>query len=99
MSAVWGTSRGSTRESMDRTELERRVIIMQSCLAHTQFRLISESLAEGGRRVFRVELTRGNLSRQTTFTTIAGPGGRWYVENVDLAAVRDFCGDTIPASR
>ena len=28
------------------------------------------------------------------FHAVPGPAQRWYVENVDLASVRDFCGDT-----
>jgi hypothetical protein len=31
--------------------------------------------------------------RQTTFYAIRGPGGRWYVDNMDIASVRDFCGN------
>jgi hypothetical protein len=48
----------------------------------------------GGRRDVRIELKKGNLTRQTTFYTVKGPSDRWYVENMDIAAVRDFCGNT-----
>ena len=92
MSAVWGTAQGSVRETMERTEMERRAIIMHCFLSHDQFRIVNESPGEGGRRIFRVALTRGTQTRQPAFFTIAGPRARWYVENVELAAVREFCG-------
>lgn len=96
MTAVWGTSRGPARETMEPDQLERRAIILQCYLAHDQFRIVTEAAGEAGRRVFRVELTRGNATRQPAFYTIPGPNQRWYVENVELAAVRDFCGDPGP---
>jgi hypothetical protein len=92
MTAVWGTSRGPARETMERTELERRAIILQCFVTHDSFRVVGESPGQGGRRVFGVVLVRGNRSRQTSIYAIAGPGRRWYVENVDLASIRDFCG-------
>lgn len=95
MTAVWGTSRGPARETMERTELERRAIILQCFVAHESFRIVSEGPSEGGRRVFVVSLVRGTLNRQTSFFTIAGPGQRWYVERVDLASIRDFCGEPV----
>jgi len=38
-----------------------------------------------------VELTRGRLERAPRFYTIQGPGGRWFVDNMEIAAVREFC--------
>lgn len=95
MTAVWGTSRGPARETMERTELERRAIILQCFVTHDSFRIVSEAPSDGGRRVFIVSLIRGTRNRQTSFFTIAGPGQRWYVERVDLAAIRDFCGEPV----
>lgn len=95
MGATWGTVNGPARESIERTELEKRVIILQCFLQHDSYRVLSEVPGEAGRRVIRVELTRGNDKRQPALYTVQGPGGRWFVENVEIAAVRDFCG--IPA--
>lgn len=97
MGATWGTSNGPARESIERTELEKRVIILQCYLQHDSYRVISEVPGEAGRRVVRVELTRGTDKRQPALHTVQGPGGRWFVENVELAAVRDFCG--LPAAQ
>lgn len=91
MTTFWGTSRGPTRDTMERDQLERRAIILQCFLAHDQFTIRSEYPGDGGRRLLGADLTRGNQTRPTTFTTIIGPGSRWYVEAVDMAALRDFC--------
>jgi hypothetical protein len=95
MSAEWGTKDGPARESMDRTQLEKRLTILACYFMHVSARVVGEAPGSGGgRRDVRVELRKGNLVRQTTFYTIKGPGDRWYVENMDLASVRDFCGNS-----
>ncbi len=96
MGAVWGTSRGPARETIERTELEKRVIILQCFLEHDNFRILSEVPGEAGGRVIRVELARGNDKRQPNIYAVRGPSNRWYVENVEIAAVRDFCGTPLP---
>lgn len=78
---------------MERTELEKREIILACYFAHDSSRILGESSGTQGHRDVRVELKKGKLTRQTTFYTIQGPGGRWYVDNMDIAAVRDFCGN------
>ena len=93
MGAVFGTDNGPARENMDRTELEKREIILQCYFDHDSYRVLGETSGMGGHRDVRVELRKGKLVRQTVFNTIRGPGGRWYVDNMDIAAVREFCGN------
>lgn len=93
MSIVFGTKNGPARETMDRTELEKREIILACYFAHDSARILGDSPGQQGHREVRVELKKGTLTRQTTFFTIKGPGDRWYVDNMDIAAVRDFCGN------
>lgn len=93
MGTVFGTKNGPARETMDRTELEKREIILACYFAHDSSRVISNTPGLQDHRDVRVELKKGNLTRQTTFFTIKGPGDRWYVDNMDIAAVRDFCGN------
>ena len=93
MSTVFGTKNGPARETMDRTELEKREIILACYFAHDSARILRETPGLQGHRDIQVELKRGNLTRQTTFFTIKGPGDRWYVDNMDIASVRDFCGN------
>ena len=94
MSTQWGTKDGPARETMDRTQLEKRLTILACYFKHDSERVVAEAAGSAGRRDVRVELRKGNLIRQTTFYTIKGPGDRWYVENMDLASVRDFCGNS-----
>jgi hypothetical protein len=90
MSGYWGRKQGPARDAIPRDELEKRELIMQCYLTHDRYSVVNEIAGEGGRRVVRVALTRGQLTRETTFTTIQGPASRWYVEEVDLAATADL---------
>ncbi len=91
MSVVFGTSRGPSRDNMDREQLDKRLIILQCYFYHDKFRILGDNPGEGGHRVFNVELTRGRLTRTPRFYAIAGPDGRWFVDNMEIAAVREFC--------
>jgi hypothetical protein len=91
MSVVFGTSRGPARDNMDRTELEKRLIILQCYFNHDQYRILNENPGEDNHRVFTVELTRNRLTKAPHFYTTRGPGGRWFVDNMEIAAVREFC--------
>ena len=91
MSVVFGTSRGPSRDNMDREQLDKRLIILQCYFFHDKSRILGESPGEGGHRVFTVELTRGRLTRTPRFYTIQGPGGRWFVDDMEIAVVREFC--------
>jgi len=93
MSTQWGTKDGAARDTMDHTQLEKRLAILACYFKHDSARVLGEAAGQGGRRDVRVELKKGNLTRQTTFYTIKGPADRWYVENMDIASVRDFCGN------
>lgn len=91
MSVVFGTSRGPSRDNMDREQLEKRLIILQCYFNHDKYRILGEAPGENGHRVFDVELTRANLTRTPHFYTIRGPENRWFVDNMEIAAVREFC--------
>jgi hypothetical protein len=92
MSSVWGSAKGPARDVIpDRAELEKRELVMQCYLNHESFRILGDVAGVNDGRVFRVELTKGPLTRATTFTTIRGPSDRWYVLEADLAPVKDLC--------
>ena len=91
MSVVWGTEKGPARDHLDRTELEKREIIMTGCYSHDRFRILGESPGTGGRRMVRVEIVRANKTKTPHFTTVKGPSDRWYVLDADFDAMRDFC--------
>lgn len=91
MSVIFGTNRGPSRDNMNREELERRLVILQCYFMHEKSRIVGESPGEGGHRVVQVELTKLGVTRAPNFYAIQGPSDRWYVDNMEIAAVRDFC--------
>lgn len=93
MSAVWGTVRGPAREQIAREELEKRLIIIQCKLDHETWSYSEERprLLAGGKQEFRVRIRQRQAEAITSFTTIMGNDGRWYVEIVDLEPLADFC--------
>ncbi len=91
MSVIFGTNRGPSRDNMDRDELEKRLVILQCYFTHDKFRILDETVGEGGHRVVTAELTRGSNTRTPKFYVIGGPSNRYYVDNMEIAAVRDFC--------
>jgi hypothetical protein len=93
MSTVFGTNRGPARETMDRTELEKREIILACYFNNDSYRILGEQSGQDDHREVRAEIRRGAQARQTTFYAIKGPGDRWYIDNMDIASVRDFCGN------
>jgi hypothetical protein len=93
MGTVFGTKDGPARQTLDRTELEKRLIILACYFNNDSHRNLGVDRGTQDHREVRVELKKGNMTRQTVFYTIQGPGRRWYVDNIDIAAVRDFCGN------
>lgn len=91
LSVIWGDQRGPARNLHDREQIEQRTFIMQQCLTHDSFKVAGEASGASGRRVFDVELTKGDMMRRTTFTTTEGPSQRWYVQEVDLQRTMDLC--------
>jgi hypothetical protein len=96
MSVVFGTNNGPARDNMEREQLDKRLIILQCYFNHDKSRMLSETPGEGGHRVFTVELTRGRFVRSPRFYTIKGPDDRWFVDNMEIAAVREFCREPAP---
>ena len=91
MSIAWGTSKGPARDQFERTELEKRLIVMQGCYDSDKHRIVDEQPGDNGKRILRVELTKGAVTKTPRFTTVKGPSDRWYVEDADFAAVTALC--------
>ena len=91
LSIAWGTSKGPARDQFERTELEKRLIVMQGCYDADKYRVVDEQPADNGKRAFRVELTKGTVTKTPRFTTVKGPSDRWYVEDADFSAVTALC--------
>jgi len=91
MAIAWGTARGPARDQFERAELDKRLILMAGCYDGDKHRIIDELPGDNGKRMLRVELTKGTLTKTPRFTTVKGPSDRWYVEDADFAAVTALC--------
>lgn len=96
MSVVFGTNKGAARNNIPPNELEKREVILQCYFNADSYRIVSEAPGTDGHRVVRTELTKGKVSRQPNFFVVQGPDQRWYVDNMEIAVVRDFCGQNPP---
>ncbi len=92
MSVVWGTEKGPARDNLDRNELDRRLIIIQSCYRHDTFTIAEETSGPNGHRFVKVAITRGRETRTPNFDMVQGPLQRWYVLDADFNAMRSMCG-------
>ncbi len=93
MSAIWGTTKGAARDQMKRDDLEKRLIIMQCTLTHEKWAYLEDRprLQTGGRQEFQLELFQSQRSAKTSIVTVSGPGGRWFVEDINLLPLKEFC--------
>ncbi len=90
--AVWGTERGAARDVLpDRSQLEKRVLVMHCYLAHDRFSVLNDASSGPRSRLFRLAVVRGNMTRETTMRAVEGPRTRWYIETVDLEPLHDLC--------
>lgn len=88
MGELWGTAKnGPAVRYMKADELEKRLIIMQSYLAHEQYLVEPTSLPglSADQRVVRVRLTRRGCAPVVPFTMVRYREG-WLVYEVDLQA-------------
>ena len=99
LSMIWGPSKGPARDVVDKSQIERRELIMICYLNHDTYRVLSEGLAPEGKRSINVELRRGNMARSTTLTIVQGPADRYYVEQAALEPLTDLCAGGVPATR
>lgn len=93
LSAVWGSSAGSVRDTgaIPRDEMEKRELVMLCYLGHDTHQIVSDAPAANNERVVSAVLRRGALTRTANFYAVAGPGGRWYVRQFDMEALTDLC--------
>ncbi|MBL0172206.1 MAG: hypothetical protein IPP90_16070 [Gemmatimonadaceae bacterium] len=93
MSAVWGNDKEPTAAHVKRDELEKRLIVMQCMLSHDKWQFAEDNarLVTGGRQEYIVNLQQKQLKGRTSFTTVVGQGGRWFIEDIKLDGVKEFC--------
>lgn len=93
MSAMWGNEKGPTADRINREELEKRLIVIQCMLSHEQWEFAEDRarLVTGGRQEHMVTLQQKSQKATTKLTTVVGQGGRWFVEDIDLNPMKEFC--------
>ncbi len=91
LGALWGDTQGPARDRMDRAEAEKRELIMICYLKHDRYDIAGDAPNPGGTRAIVVNMTLGNLTRSANFNVVQGPSRRWYVQDVDLKSLQDFC--------
>ena len=93
VSTLWGTARGPSRDDdrFNRAELEQRIVLMSRCFNHDSYNVVGELAGENGGQGFQVDLRRGNQTRRTRLNAVRAKSKRWYVDNLDVDSVRDFC--------
>ena len=87
MAGLWGTSKGSAARTRQPSDYERRIVVMQSYLAHDDFRLLGDA-PEGseGRHTVQVQIRRGACTWSIPFAVIQLADGSWIVNQMDLTA-------------
>jgi hypothetical protein len=91
LSIAWGTSKGPARDQFERTELEKRLIVKQGCYDADKYTIGDEQPGDNGKRIMKVDLTKGTVTKSPRFTTVKGPSDRWYVEDADFSAITALC--------
>lgn len=90
MGWVFGTSEGAILTRDPPAQVEQRMYAIASILEHDGFVVGNGSPVPGRLNdaiVFDVIITEGTRDLRVPFTTVRGPGGRWFVEQVDIEAV------------
>lgn len=91
ISAYWGDKDGTARGRYPKTEEEQREIIMARCLRHDRYDVIGDAPGMGGGRTFAVSLSRPGKSATTNFDVVPASDHRWYVQQVDMEKLADYC--------
>jgi hypothetical protein len=89
--AVWGDVDGLAREKWSRSDFEMRAFYIVKCLRNDRYQILNEGAAANNRRVATVQIVKGTVSEQTTFTLVKGKNDRWLVQNADLAPLTRIC--------
>ena len=91
LGAMWGNAQGPARDQWPREELEKRELIMMCYLKHDRYDILGDAPNPGGTRAVIVSLTLGDMTRSTNFDVVRASDSRWYVQNVDVKPLQDFC--------
>jgi hypothetical protein len=88
MAALWGTSKGPASQSMNHEEMDKRLTVIKSFLAHDSFEFQPRNMVSATsatQRVLDVRITRKACTPVVPFTVVRWGNG-WLVQDIDLAA-------------
>jgi hypothetical protein len=93
MGLLFGTPAGPIVGRDAPADVEKRMRALACYLTHDSARIIDDlpAVAAGNRRLLTVALRQRELARETRFTVVPTPRGRWLVESFDIERVSDFC--------
>jgi hypothetical protein len=92
MGALFGDKDGTARDRIPRDELEKREIVMASCLKHDRYDIIGDAPGTNGARTMAINLTKGAKSAAVNFELVPASDRRWYVKSFDLTKLMaDYC--------
>ena len=93
MGLLFGTAAGPIAARDAAPDVEKRMRALACYLGHDSARVVDDlpATGAGARRVVTVALRQGELARESRFTVVPGPRGRWYVEAFDIERLSDFC--------
>jgi len=91
MALVFGSAAGPARATIAKPELEKRQFIMMRCLRHDRIQIGGETATPTGKRVLSAQLWLKDLTATTDFTVVQGPNERWYVEQMEMDPLQQFC--------
>ena len=87
MGQLWGTKKGLAADKMDRTELDKRLTVMQLYLVNDEYEIVASRSAarrDDGVRAYQIRLTRAGCVHNVPVELLR-VGGWWLVSNIDLA--------------
>lgn len=90
MGYVFGTAQGPVALRDAPRDVERRMYGLATVLENSGFTIMDEAPIPGtvGQGVrLNVQLRKGNRTHSVPFTTVRGPGERWFVEMVDVERI------------
>ena len=67
------------------------VVVLSALLLRRRIRRVLVICPAMLQRQWQIELTRKSSVAKTTVSTVPGPGGRWFLEDVDVVPLKDFC--------
>ena len=84
LSAVWGSSSGSVRNTMDRAELEKRGMTLMGLFCPESYKVTGQTAGLEGRRNVQVQMSRATRVVDVVFVTVTAADKRWYVEDIPM---------------